>query len=88
MGKKKKNYDFADGGFKFRVKESDYDYCRAKSLRYKYNPQNWERAMRLTDHNHDFDYREYDCTGSTRVEYYAKRKGRYMYVYYNWDKDV
>lgn len=85
----KKKYDFVDGGFRFRIVYEDYGYCRAKSLRYKYNWQNWQRALNYKANNeHDFCYAEYDCTGSTQLTIDVKRKGRYMFVYFCWSKDV
>ena len=77
------------GGFRFRVLDEDYDFIYAKSLRYKYNESNWRRAMDFKYNNEqDFIYSEYDCNGSVRVEIDVRRKGRYMYIYYRWDKNV
>ena len=87
---KNKNYDFVDYGFKFRVIDSDYDFIHAKSLPYKYNRNNWQRALKYKEENeHDFCYDERDCTGSTcvRIELKVKRNG-VLYVYYYWNKDV
>lgn len=84
-----KTNTFSDGGFRFRVLDADYDFCRAKSIRYKYNKQNWQRALEYKERNeHDFTYADYDCTGSTRLRLDVKRKGKHMFVWYWWSKDV
>jgi len=87
--KRKIKYDFLDGGFKFRYIDGDYDYCHAKSVRYKYHKNTWRQAMQYkADNEHDFAYAEHDCTGSTQVRIDVKRKGKYMYIYFHWYKDV
>ena len=84
-----KDYDFLLAGFKMRVYDDDYDHLYAMSKRYKYNKQNWERALNYKYENeHDFIYTDYDCNGSTRVEITVKRKGKYMRIHYYWNKDV
>lgn len=76
-------------GFRFRILDEDYDYMYAKSLRYKYNKNNWRNAMNFKYNNeHDFMRDERDCTGSTCVKIDVRRKGRYMFIWYRWDKDV
>ena len=82
-------HDFTLGGFRFRVLDEDYDYCHAKSVRYKFHKNTWKRALAFKEqHEHDFWRCEYDCTGSTQVRIKLKRKGKYMFVYYHWSKDV
>ena len=83
-------YDIVLNGFRFKVIAEDYDYMYAKSVRYKYNKKNMQRALDFKFHNEqDFVYREYDCTGSTRVriDIHVKKK-RYIVINYKCNKDV
>ena len=87
--KTKKKYDFREGGIKFRVLEEDYDYCYAKSVKYKFTRAFYEQVMKFKENNeHDYAYCEYDCTGSSRVRIDVKRKGKFMWIYYYYSLDV
>ena len=93
MKTKSKNYDWVECGIKFRVLDEDYDFCRSKSVPYKLNKHNLQRALEYKgDMEHDFTYADYDCTGSTQVRIEVKikklKKRKYIYVYHYWDKDV
>lgn len=83
-------HDFTLGGFKFKVIDEDYDFCRAKSIPYKKNKCNLERAFKFKgETEHNFLYDERDCTGTTRETVNIKlKKGGYFIIYYNWFKDV
>ena len=80
---KRKRHDHRMGGFRFRYIDGDYDYSILKSLPYKFNKNNWNRALRFKSENEqDFAYREYDCTGSTQVRIQLKRKQNNTFVIY------
>ena len=82
--------DFTLGGFRFKVTDQDYDYLKAKSVPYKANKNNVQRAFKFKyETEHDFCYDERDCTGSTCEEVNIRfKKGGYITVYYYWSKDV
>ena len=88
-GMTSKNYDFIEGGFKFRVIDEDYGYCKAKTKRYKYCKETWNMALRYKETNeHGFSCNEHDCCGGTEIRIKLVRKGKYMYVYRTWCKDI
>jgi hypothetical protein len=77
------------GGLRLRFIDGDYDWCRLKSLRYRYTKKLYERMLQIkNEHEQDYIRCEYDCTGSTQVRISIKRKGRYLFMYYYESKDV
>ena len=83
------NFVLTEGGFKFRYVDSDYDYSVLKSKKYKRTKKNLMRAKWYKENfEHDFDYAEYDCTGSTSVSIEIKIGKNYIVVYRHWGKDV
>ena len=76
-------------GFTFISTDYDYDYVRAKSIWYKAKKHVLEKAWKFKyEHECDFDYREYDCTGSTEVCIKIQRRGNHFRIIYKWSKDV
>lgn len=83
MKRKRKRHDQSFCGFRFKCIDGDRDYSILKSLPYKFNKNNWNRALRLkAEKEHGFAYCEYDCTGSTRVQVKLKRKKNNTFVVY------
>ena len=80
---------FNAGGFLFISTDYDYDYIWAKSVWYKAKKHMLEKAWKFKYENQqDFDYREYDCTGSTQVRIKIQRRGNHFRIIYNETKDV
>ena len=85
----KPRYDFTLGRFKFKIIESDYDTMKARSFKYRVTKRRLAEAYDLKESiDHDFDYCEYDCTGSTREQLDVVVDKRFMALFYYWDKDV
>lgn len=83
MKRKRKRHDQSFFGFRFKYIDGDYDYSILKSLPYKLNKNNWNRALRFKNENErDFTLCEYDCTGSTQVRIQLKRKQNNTFVIY------
>ena len=79
----------AEGGFKFRYVDGDYDYAIHKSIKYKKTKKNIQRAKWYKEnYEYDFTYDERDCTGSTSVRIEVKVGKDYIVVYRYWYKDV
>jgi hypothetical protein len=80
---------FKIDGFTFMSTDYDYDYVRAKSIWYKAKKHVLEKAMKFKEeHQRGYDYREYDCTGSTEIRIKIQRRGNHFRIIYNESKDV
>ena len=75
--------------FTFISTDYDYDYIRAKSIWYKATKHMLEKAWNFKHENQcGYDYREYDCTGSTEIRIKIQRRGNHFRIIYNESKDV
>lgn len=87
--KRKQEWNMIMYGFKFRILDCDYDFTNAKSINYKYSKRLWERAMNFKEaYSCDFNYCEFDCTGSRQIRIKVYRKRSKMYIRYHEIIDV